>query len=128
MAVQARHWRGSPPVFIVCGEELLEDEDKVMAKRLAREGVKVVWEQYEGMPHDFGVVLSGHPTANISVDRWCRAIKQFVECPQDVKTNGPFVRGKKLERLNVDLMDLHQMSDAVVMERMKLKMKSTREN
>lgn len=37
MAVQARNWKGSPPVFIVCGEELLEDEDRVMAKRLAEQ-------------------------------------------------------------------------------------------
>jgi hypothetical protein len=50
-------WKGSPPVFICCGEELLEDEDKVVAQRLAREGVATVCEQYEGMPHVFGLML-----------------------------------------------------------------------
>jgi acetyl esterase/lipase len=64
----ALDWKGAPTVLIVCGEELLKDEDKVLAKRLAKQGVNAVWEQYEGMPHVFGILLSGHPTANMSVD------------------------------------------------------------
>ncbi|RDI88756.1 hypothetical protein Vi05172_g1138 [Venturia inaequalis] len=122
MAVRARDWKGSPPVFIVCGEELLEDEDKVMAKRLAEQGVKVVWEQYEAMPHVFGVLLGGHPAGEMSIAGWCEAIKQFVERPEDVKTKGSFVTARKLERLDVDVMGLYKMSDSAVTSRMKAAM------
>ncbi|QDS75594.1 hypothetical protein FKW77_006310 [Venturia effusa] len=113
MAVRAHHWKGSPPVFIVCGEELLEDEDKVMAKRLAEQGVKVVWEQYEAMPHVFGILLGGHPAGEMSMNGWCRAIKEFVERPGDVKTSGTFITALKLQRLEIDVTGLHNLEDSV---------------
>ncbi|KAI9736992.1 MAG: hypothetical protein M1834_000581 [Cirrosporium novae-zelandiae] len=52
-------WTGAPPVLVVCGEETLADEDRHMAAVLARSGVRVVWEQYEAMPHCFGMVFPG---------------------------------------------------------------------
>lgn len=72
----------------------------------------MVWEQYEAMPHVFGVLLGGHPAGVMSIDGWCKAIKQFVERPEDVQTSGTFVIAKKLERLAVDAMGLYKMSDS----------------
>jgi hypothetical protein len=39
-------------LYIETGEELLTDEDKHVAMQAAKQGVKVVFEQYETMPHD----------------------------------------------------------------------------
>lgn len=123
MAFQARNWKGGPPAFIVCGEELLEDEDRVMAKRLTEQGVNVVWEQYKAMLHVFGVLLGGHPAGVMSIDGWCKAIKHFVERPGYVQTSGTFVTAKKLERLDVDVMELYNINDSAVTARTKAAMK-----
>jgi acetyl esterase/lipase len=115
----ALDWRGAPPVFIVCGEELLTDEDKVMARRLAIQGVKVVWEQYEGMPHVFGVLLSSLDIGMMSLKSWAENIKSFVLHQKDVQTRGIFITGRKLERLEVNVKDLYAMSDEEVVSKMK---------
>src|ERR1700753_2000323 len=46
----ANDWKGAPPVYFACGEELLADEARAVACRMARQKVFVVWEQYESMP------------------------------------------------------------------------------
>lgn len=47
--VAVKDWSGAPPMWFMTGEELLTDEDKVVAVRSAEQGVTVVWEQYEAM-------------------------------------------------------------------------------
>lgn len=92
----AMDWKDAPPCFIVCGEECLSDEDKVLAQRLNAQGAKVIWEQYEAMPHVFCMVFEKTKVSNMSFDGWAKAIKQFVEKPEAVENKGSWVTAKKL--------------------------------
>lgn len=112
----AARWDGSPPILVVCGEELLTDECKVVAQRAASQGVKVVWEQYEAMPHCFALVLEGNAGGAASLASWARFVKMAVENPNDISTSAEFVRAKSLERQPVDIHKLTNISDSEVVE------------
>lgn len=75
----ARSWAGCPPVYMSTGWELLADEDKYMAARLCADKVPVVWEEYEGMPHCFAMVLTDHPMAKRCFDAWTGFIREVTE-------------------------------------------------
>lgn len=115
----AKDWKGSPPIFIGCGEEMLADEDAVFAQKLAKQGVPVVWEQYEAMPHCFAMMLEGLKGGNMFFEKWAGFIKEAVEKPEEIKTRGTFVMAKKLERKNVDVTTLRSFSDEEVLKMMK---------
>ncbi|MCJ1391462.1 hypothetical protein MMC18_004326 [Xylographa bjoerkii] len=49
-------WVGAPPMWLSYGEEMLVDEGKFIAQRAADQGVTVLFEEYEAMPHNFPVL------------------------------------------------------------------------
>ena len=53
----ARNWSGCPPLWLVMGQERLADSGKVIAQTAARQGVVVLWETYEQMPHIWIMML-----------------------------------------------------------------------
>lgn len=110
----AKSWEGSPPIFVVCGEEMLADEGKVFAQRAARQGVTVVWEQYEAMPHCFALMLEGLQGGRMCVASYCKFIGDVVREPGSVKTEGWFVTAKKLDRKPVDVAKLIELTDEEV--------------
>ncbi|KAI4717769.1 hypothetical protein E4T48_06029 [Aureobasidium sp. EXF-10727] len=55
--LSAKDWHNAPPIFLAVGEELLTDENKIFAMRVKKQGGKVVWSQYEVMPHVFCLVF-----------------------------------------------------------------------
>ncbi|KAK7557408.1 acetyl-hydrolase-like protein [Phyllosticta citricarpa] len=58
LAMRAEDWAGAPPTLFVVGQELMHDEMSLVAKKMGtRGGVKVRWEEWEAMPHAFGLVL-----------------------------------------------------------------------
>lgn len=59
LAATADSWRGSAPIYMCCGNEGLEDENCIMARRLHQAGVSIVFDAYEGMPHCFALLLMG---------------------------------------------------------------------
>jgi acetyl esterase/lipase len=115
----AARWDGSPPLFIVCGEEVLTDECKVVAQRAARQGVRVVWEQYEAMPHCFALVLEGNPGSGMSWSSWAKFIKTVAEKPEEISTTAEFIAAKSLERRPVDIYGLTGISDGDVLKLMR---------
>lgn len=54
-------WKDSPPIFITMGEEGLTDEGLLLARKAHQAGAPVIVEQFEGMPHCFGLILAGTP-------------------------------------------------------------------
>ena len=81
--VAARDWTGgkdgevAPPMYLAFGEEMLVDEGKQLAQTAARQGVTVIWEEWEGMCHCFGMVLPGTPMSKRVFSDWagfCRAV------------------------------------------------------
>lgn len=114
-----KSWEGSPPIFVVCGEEMLTDESKALVQKAARQGVRVVWEQYEAMPHCFSLLLQGNAGGAMSFDRWSEFVKMAVQSPKDIVTGGMFITAKSLVRQSVDIYKLIDMSDEEILERMK---------
>lgn len=78
----ADDWTGSPPLWFACGEESVVDGSMVIASRAAEQGVAVVWEEYEGMPHIFPLLpgLGPLPQVKRCLEDWgdfcCRCVAQ----------------------------------------------------
>lgn len=118
----AMEWRNCPPVFITVGEEMLADENKILARRLVKQGAKLVWEQFEGMPHCFAMILEalGDRGAAICLESWAENIKLMVERPEEFRTKGTWFTAKKYESVDVDIEGLmSEMSDEEVLGKMR---------
>ncbi len=112
-------WSGAPPLFFSVGQEMLRDEDAVFAARAAAQGVKVVWREFEAMPHVFAMLLescSSTPVHYAETARFCRDVVEG----RGVETNGEFVVARTLERRVVDVRkDLTDLTDGMVEEYMR---------
>lgn len=97
----AASWEGSPPVQFIVGEEIVAGECKLLAGLMARQGVKVVWEQFEAMPHCFNLFLTWLDAAPLSYDDWAAFIRRVRE--GTVETEGSFVAAKTLVRTKEDV-------------------------
>ncbi|KAF9888820.1 hypothetical protein FE257_008189 [Aspergillus nanangensis] len=115
--VAAPSWAGSPPIFVCCGEELLAEECKVFAQNAARQGVAIVWEQYEAMPHCFAHVLQGTFTSARSLESYADFVTGVVQKnPGEITTKGQFYAAKSLEASSVDVCNLHDSTEEEVLE------------
>ena len=94
-------WEGAPPLWICTGRELLADEDKFTAQKFWRDGVPVVYEEYEGMPHCFALIFERLPGARRCMEGWAGFAKRVAE---GGKTENKFmvVRAKVLVEEEVD--------------------------
>ncbi len=115
----AENWSGSCPLYLETGEELLTDENKYIAAKAARQGVPVVYEEYETMPHCFAMVLSKLPGSRMLFTNWAGFISEVVERQGNIKTQGSRVKAKTLEEEPVDVTGLNIFTDDELMMRMK---------
>lgn len=109
-------WEGAPPTFFSVGEELLTDEGRTVAAKMARQGVPVVWEQWEAMPHCFSMILTWTEAADVSYQGWANFVADAVR--GKVEAKGHYVAAKTLERKEVDVKALTNISDEAVLEGM----------
>ncbi|KAL2822227.1 Alpha/Beta hydrolase protein [Aspergillus cavernicola] len=73
-------WTGAPPMWFACGcEERGIDGNRVVASQAAKAGVTVVWNEYEGMPHEFMIFLSALPQSKHLLQLWAAACRAFME-------------------------------------------------
>ncbi|KAI4246798.1 MAG: hypothetical protein L6R40_001827 [Gallowayella cf. fulva] len=63
-------WAGSCPMWFAYGEERLADEGKAVASLAAKQGVTVIWEQYEAMPHVFLLLLDYLRASKQGLGHW----------------------------------------------------------
>jgi alpha/beta hydrolase fold len=110
-------WENSPPVFICTGWELLADEDKFMAKKLNSDGVAVVFEEYEAMPHCFSLILPKLPGARRCFDGWSGFIKTVVENPTSITSKAVSIKAKSLEEVRLNFSSLSNISPEAVREK-----------
>lgn len=113
----APDWSGSPPLWIETGEELLTDEDAVIASRAASQGVRVHWEQYEAMPHCFAMVIPTLATSSRCVRSWGVFCQKCVE--DEVQTNGTWIAAKTGAQRRVDVSEVTDLKFENVVARMK---------
>lgn len=85
--ILADSWKGSPPIWMCTGWELLADEDRYVAKKMWRDGVTVRYEEYEGMPHCFGIIFPGLQSARRCFKGWgafCKSLAETGEADGEV--------------------------------------------
>jgi hypothetical protein len=114
----AANWEGSCPVYIDTGTELLTDECKHVAALMAKQGVKVVYEEYEAMPHCFAMMLTTLPGARRFFDGWSNFMSDAVLEPEGIKTKGVLIKAKTLQEVPVNVEELSAESHEFVVERM----------
>lgn len=115
----AGDWRGAPPLFFSVGQEMLRDEDAVLARRAAVQGVRVVWREFETMPHCFAMLVpnnNGAAVHHAEMGRFCKEVVQGTE----MQTHGEVIAAKSLDRSTVDVQrGLTELTDAQVEEYMR---------
>lgn len=77
--VLAQSWQGSPPMYIAVGsKEGVVDAVKVLARQAARQGVEVLWDEYELMPHSWPMILPEYSQSMGCYRMWAEACVKFV--------------------------------------------------
>jgi acetyl esterase/lipase len=115
----AESWAGSPPIFVICGEERLTDECKAFVQTAAKQGRRVVWEQYEAMPHCFALLLDGTAAAAMSFNSLSEFVRRAVHSPEAIVTGGEFITAKSLVRQSVDVCNLIDVGHEHILARMR---------
>ncbi|KAK0641141.1 alpha/beta hydrolase fold-domain-containing protein [Cercophora newfieldiana] len=118
----APSWAGAPPIWLCTGRELLSDEDKFMANKFYKDGVRVVYEEYEGMPHCFALLFEKLAEARRCMEGWAGFAKGVVEGGK-VKERFTMVKAKTLEEVEVDPETLGPYSVQEIRERVESRMK-----
>ncbi|KAI4725579.1 hypothetical protein E4T49_06674 [Aureobasidium sp. EXF-10728] len=77
--LSAKDWTHAPPIFLAVGEELLTDENKIFAMRVGSQGVKVIWSQYEVMPHVFPLIFPEKKTSGRCIESLGGFARECVE-------------------------------------------------
>ena len=106
----AQDWTGAPPMLLLLGEEKLADCINLIAQRATAQGVKVVWQQFEAMPHIFPLLLQKMPQAQICYEHWANFCTQCVEEPGKVKSTGTLVDCKTLHERAMNLKSLTMLT------------------
>lgn len=106
-------------MWIQCGEEMLTDENKVLAQRAATQGVTVVFEQYEAMPHCFSMLLMGLEGSKKGFESWTGFITSCVQRPESIRTKGKLVEAKTLKESEIDVTKASEYEFEDVIRRMK---------
>jgi acetyl esterase/lipase len=100
----AKSWKGSPPVFYMWGDELLTDEGRGMASRMANDGVVVIAEYFEAMPHCFAMLFGDMGGAKRCFDGWGMFCKDAVTGSK-LETSGTFIEAKTLKESPFNVKD-----------------------
>lgn len=115
----AKDWTGSPPLWMSTGQELLSDEDKHVASRAARQGVAVHFEEWEGMPHCFCMILMGTKPSKKCFKSWAEFMKMAVKAPQELQPRGMKIRARTWEEESLDMQNISRYTDEEVAVRMR---------
>ena len=105
-------------MFVGVGEEMLADDNKVVAAKAAIQGVPVVWQQWEAMPHCASLIFMGTEMSRKWLDNWTRFISQAVQGSQ-LETKGSWLENKTYKEKDVDVASLSPVTDEELRRRMK---------
>ncbi|KIX03104.1 uncharacterized protein Z518_06654 [Rhinocladiella mackenziei CBS 650.93] len=79
LAAPPELWKGMPPAFMCLGNEGLEDEITVLARRMHQGGGVVDFVGYEGMPHCFAMIFPTSPAGRDCFVRWAKFCSGLVQ-------------------------------------------------
>lgn len=109
-------WEKSPPIYICTGWECLADEDRYLASKLSRDGVQVVLEEYEAMPHVFAIMLGNLKEAKRCMQGWAAFIVKATEEPERIESKFTTIKAKTLEEVEINVDKLTPYTDEQVQE------------
>jgi acetyl esterase/lipase len=101
----AKSWKNSPPVYYAWGDELLTDEGCVMACKMANDGVVVVADHFEAMPHCFALIFGESERGKRCFDAWAKFCVDVV-AKKELKTSGPYITTQKLVETDFKVEEL----------------------
>lgn len=104
-------WKGSPPLWFAVGQERLADSSKIIAQTAHNEGVSVLWDQYEAMPHCWMFFMTRFPHAKHLWKRWGRICSELILSPPS-ESHGNWIEVERLQESPVALEDLTPLSPA----------------
>ena len=108
--VTARDWVGCPPMWIaIGGGDRLIDSVRFVAQNAAREGVTVIWEEYEAMPHIWPLVLTAWPQVRRCWENWAHVCSSFAK-GAPATTSGNRIQVEGLQSQQVDVFTLTDMN------------------
>lgn len=105
--VMRRDWTGFPPMYVCTGWERLAFEDKFLVQKFQRDGVTTVFEEYEAMPHCFGLIFAHLPEAHRCLNGWAGFISQAVDDPASLTSSATKVYAKTLKEEALEFDKLH---------------------
>lgn len=115
----AKDWTGSPPLWMSTGQELLTDEDKHVAAKAARQGVKVQFEEWEGMPHCFCMILTGTTPSKKCFKNWAGFATTAIKATETLETRGVKIKAKTWMEEVLDVEKVSNYSDEEILRRMR---------
>lgn len=122
----AKSWRGAPPMYIAIGsKERNSDSTKVPAQLAAREGIPVIWDEYELMPHNWPMIFPKYPHSIKQYQSWSAACLQFLG-DDKVQTRGTFTEFDDLSTSEVDVFNLTPLTFDEVEDLMRAAQRSVR--
>ena len=121
MTAPTELWKDAPPVFINVGEEALTDEALVLARKMYHAGVRVVVEQFEGMPHCFGMLMIGTPAGRRFFTTFSAFCRDVTTSSASVECTGNLIHvGSDLQSIReIPLDELDLLSDKEIGERLR---------
>ncbi|CAG8973490.1 hypothetical protein HYALB_00002815 [Hymenoscyphus albidus] len=119
--VVAESWEGSCPIYIAVGQELLSDEGKHVAAKARRQGVEVVFEEFEAMPHCFAMIFEGMEGSKRFFNGWGAfiGIVSGGDGNRKVESKGSCIVAKTLKERTLDFGTLSELKDEEVKEFMR---------
>jgi acetyl esterase/lipase len=92
LAAGSELWQGAPPVYLCLGNEGLEDEIAVVARRLHSAGVTVIFDGYEGMPHCFAMIFQDSIASKHCFTSWSNFCMEAIEGKVVKKETGTWMK------------------------------------
>ena len=115
--VAAKSWEGSCPLFISCGEEMLADENKIVAAKATSQGVPVIWQQWQAMPHCATMMFAWTQMNKIHFRSSADFISEVVR-GERIQSKGTWFEVKTNKEHDVDFSQLALLSDEEVRRKM----------
>ncbi|KAL8971944.1 MAG: hypothetical protein Q9183_000807 [Haloplaca sp. 2 TL-2023] len=119
--IGARDWRGCPPIYLAIGsKERIVDAAKFVAQNVAKQGMAVLWDEYELMPHNWPMAFPNHPNSEKCYHSWAKACLRFVDS-SDTQTCGTITTFETSQERHIEVTKLTHLSTADVARLMKSK-------
>lgn len=97
-------------MLVVCGEEVVSDDVKIVVRQLHEQEVKVRWRQFEGLPHVFMLLMGGLEHSKVALAEWAGFCREVVENKDSFKGQGEFIHVRDLSRKMVKLGELSELT------------------